>query len=90
MWPASSRPGVFDENALGVLAESVRQLVLLNEGHLGVHLFRCIREDAAEEHGAPGAEHHSFTGVRMGAPLPFRNITTNLAGSVLLALRPTT
>ena len=36
------------------------------------------------------AEHHSFTGVRMGAPLPFSSTTTNLAGSVLLALRPTT
>jgi hypothetical protein len=40
--------------------------------------------------GAGGAEHHSFTGVRMGAPLPFSSTTTNLAGSVLLALRPTT
>jgi membrane fusion protein, multidrug efflux system len=37
-----------------------------------------------------GSEHHSFTGVRMGAPLPFSSTTTNLAGSVLLALRPTT
>jgi hypothetical protein len=37
-----------------------------------------------------GAEHHSFTGVRMGAPLPFSSTTTNLAGSVLLAFRPTT
>jgi hypothetical protein len=33
---------------------------------------------------------YSFTGVRIGAPLPFRSTTTNLAGSVLLALRPTT
>src|SRR5438445_13702003 len=41
-------------------------------------------------HGAHGAEHHSFTGVRMGAPLTFSSTTTNLAGSVLLALRPTT
>src|SRR6185436_11186147 len=32
----------------------------------------------------------SFTGVRMGAPLPFSSTTTNLAGSVVLALRPTT
>src|SRR6266850_5856016 len=39
---------------------------------------------------AHGAEHHSFTGVRMGAPLAFSSITTNLAGSVSLALRPTT
>ena len=37
-----------------------------------------------------GAEHHSFTGVRMGAALAFSSTTTNLAGSVLLALRPTT
>ena len=36
------------------------------------------------------ALHHSFTGVRMGAALPFSSTTTNLAGSVLLALRPTT
>jgi hypothetical protein len=33
---------------------------------------------------------YSFTGVRMGAPLAFRNTTTNLAGAALLALRPTT
>ena len=39
---------------------------------------------------AHGAEHHSFAGVRMGAPLAFSSTTTNLAGSVLLALRPTT
>jgi hypothetical protein len=36
------------------------------------------------------AEHHSFAGVRTGAPLPFSSTTTNLAGPVLLALRPTT
>ena len=36
------------------------------------------------------AEHHSFTGVRTGAPLAFSSTTTNLAGSVALALRPTT
>ena len=36
------------------------------------------------------AERHSFTGVRTGAPLAFSSTTTNLAGSVLLALRPTT
>jgi hypothetical protein len=36
------------------------------------------------------SEHHSFTGVRMGAPLALSSTTTNLAGSVLLALRPTT
>jgi hypothetical protein len=31
-----------------------------------------------------------FTGTRMGAPLAFTRMTTNLAGAVLLALRPTT
>src|SRR5262249_45336730 len=40
--------------------------------------------------GVHGAAHHSFTGVRMGAPLAFSSTTTNLAGSELLALRPTT
>ena len=40
--------------------------------------------------GRRGAERHSFTGVRIGASLPFNSTTTNLAGSVLLALRPTT
>jgi hypothetical protein len=39
-------------------------------------------------HGA--APHWSCTGVRMGAPLAFSSTTTNLAGSVVLALRPTT
>jgi hypothetical protein len=33
---------------------------------------------------------YSFTGVKMGAPLAFSSTTTNLAGSVVLALRPTT
>ncbi len=51
----------------------------------------CSRSVAG---GAHGAAHHwcesSFTGVRMGAPLAFSSTTTNLAGSVLLALRPTT
>ena len=37
-----------------------------------------------------GTEHHSLTGVWRGAPLPFSSTTTNLAGCVLLALRPTT
>ena len=39
---------------------------------------------------SPSIVHHSFAGVRMGAPLAFSSTTTNLAGSVLLALRPTT
>jgi len=38
----------------------------------------------------PRCRHYSFTGVKMGAPLAFSSTTTNLAGSVLLALRPTT
>jgi len=44
--------------------------------------------------GAAGAWHQCFefssTGVRTGAPLAFSRTTTNLAGFVLLALRPTT
>ena len=64
--------------------------LLVDEGHLGNLRLRLVGEDAAEGHGAHGAERHSFTGVRMGAPLPFSSTTTNLAGSVLLALRPTT
>ena len=47
-------------------------------------------ETDSPKHGLHRAAHHSFTGVRMGAPLPFSSTTTNLAGSVLLALRPTT
>jgi hypothetical protein len=35
-------------------------------------------------HGPHSAKHHSFTGVRTGAPLAFSSTTTNLAGSVLL------
>src|SRR5438132_2548338 len=65
---------------------------------VGGNRSSCPRTDLAQMerarkgggHGAHGAEHHSFTGVRMGAPLPFSSTTTNLAGSVLLALRPTT
>jgi hypothetical protein len=63
----------------------------------GAHHLPLVREDHPRETRAAGrwrvehgAEHHSFTGVRMGAPLAFSSITTNLAGSVLLALRPTT
>ena len=39
---------------------------------------------------AHGAERHSFTGLKMGAPLAFSSTTTNRAGSVLLTFRPTT
>ena len=39
---------VFDEHALDALAGNVRQLVLVDEGHLGVLRLRRIREDAAE------------------------------------------
>src|ERR1700691_1616614 len=42
---------VFDEHALDALAGNVRQLVLVDEGHLGVLRLRRIREDAAERQG---------------------------------------
>src|SRR5437879_12790751 len=42
---------VFDEHALDALAGNVRQLVLVDEGHLGVLLLRRIREDVAERQG---------------------------------------
>ena len=42
---------VFDEHALNALAGNVRQLVLVDEGHLGVLRLRCIREDASERQG---------------------------------------
>ena len=45
---------------------------------------------AAGVAGCTAAEHYSLTGVKSGAPLPLSSTTTNLAGSVLLALRPTT
>src|SRR5262245_41979114 len=42
---------VFDEYALDALAGNVRQLVLVDEGHLGVLRLRRLREDAAERRG---------------------------------------
>ena len=42
---------VFDEHALDALAGNVRQLVLVDEGHLGVLLLRRIGEDPAERQG---------------------------------------
>jgi hypothetical protein len=36
-------PAVFDEHALDALAGNVRQLVLVDEGHLGVLRFRHPR-----------------------------------------------
>src|SRR5262249_33753365 len=42
---------VFDEHALDALAGNVRQLVLVDEGHLGVLRLRRLREDAAERQG---------------------------------------
>src|SRR5437879_10874851 len=42
---------VFDEHALDALAGNVRQLVLVDEGHLGVLRLRRIGEDAAERQG---------------------------------------
>ena len=57
----------------------------VDEGGFAMRMARRVAVRAVR-----GAEHHSFTGVRTGAPLAFRNTTTNLAGSVVLALRPTT
>ena len=59
-----------------------------------VHVLRSPRLCPSTSH-SPGtrahrATHHSCTGVRMGAPLAFSSTTTNLAGAVVLALRPTT
>ena len=71
----------------------VRQRRLDGTHHLPLVRAGSPRETRAADRwrvGAHGAEHHSFTGVRMGAPLAFSSTTTNLAGSVLLALRPTT
>src|SRR2546426_10507069 len=42
---------VFEEHALDALAGNVRQLVLVDEGHLGVLRLRRIGEDAAERQG---------------------------------------
>jgi len=42
---------VFDEHALDAFAGNVRQLVLVDEGHLGVLRLRRIRKDAAERQG---------------------------------------
>ena len=46
----AARP-VFDEHALDALAGNVRQLVLVDAGHLGVLRLPRIREDAAERQG---------------------------------------
>jgi len=59
----------------------------LADGFVGHHDAACSGSVAG---GAHGAEPHSCTGVRMGAPLAFSSTTTNLAGAVVLALRPTT
>src|SRR6516225_6482134 len=42
---------IFDEHALDALAGTVRQLVLVDEGHLGVLRLRRIREDATKWQG---------------------------------------
>jgi hypothetical protein len=39
---------VFDEHALHALAGDIRQLVLVDEGHLGIFRLWRIREDTAE------------------------------------------
>jgi len=44
---SAARP-VLDEHCTQTLAGHVRQLVLLDEGHLGVLKLRLIREDASE------------------------------------------
>ena len=44
---ASAR-AIFDEHALDALAGDVRQLVPVDEGHLGVFRLRRIRKGAAE------------------------------------------
>src|SRR5260221_4935616 len=44
-------PAVFDEHALDALAGNVRQLVLVDEGHLGLLRLRRIGEDAAKRQG---------------------------------------
>src|SRR5215467_8318493 len=60
-----------------------------------LHLISSPRLCPSNSHSpgtrAHGAEPHwSVTGVRIGAPLAFSSTTTNLAGAVVLALRPTT
>ena len=42
---------VFDEHALHALAGNVRQLVLVDEGHLGILLLRLICQSATERQG---------------------------------------
>ena len=59
----------------------------------GAHRARAIHVRRVQLIGGgwgARSEHHSLTGLRIGAPLAFSSTTTNLAGSVLLALRPTT
>ena len=46
----AARP-VLDEHCTQTFAGHVRQLVLVDEGHLGVLELRLIREDAAERQG---------------------------------------
>src|SRR6516164_4703522 len=55
---------VFDEHTLDALAGNVRQLVLVNEGHLGVLRLRRICEDAAErQNGVKQRTEVAFHGV---------------------------
>src|SRR5262245_65959246 len=44
-------PAVFDEDALDALAGNVRQLVLVDQGHLGVLRLRLSGEGTAERQG---------------------------------------
>jgi len=58
---------VFDEHALHALAGNVRQLVLVDEGHLGVLRLRRIREDLTNGSVATSSEQR----MRFIEPLSF-------------------
>jgi hypothetical protein len=75
---------VVDLIADRLLAQSRSWHGRIDEGGFGMRVARRAAARAAR------CQRHSFTGVKMGAPLPFNSTTTNLAGSVLLALHPTT
>ena len=63
------------------------QLSVTNGRSSTVTVYLVVR--VPSQSSAVGKYGCHFTGVRMGAPLAFSSTTTNLAGSVLLALRPT-
>src|SRR6516164_3630759 len=78
---------VFDEHALDALAGNVRQLVLVNEGHLDVLRLRCIREDTTERQGGDkqrteDAFHGALcSGRRMSAKLKSGSIAESGRGA---------